>query len=121
MLAGLLFGTTLFGSAALLAQEAGHWSSGPPMPSARTEISAAEVNGKIYVAGGLGAGRDLEIYDPKTDSWSQGEPIPQEVHHAAAVGWNGKLYLIGGYLNRSWTPTAAVYEYDPEVRHWPRR
>jgi hypothetical protein len=34
------------------------------MPSARTEIAVAEVGGKIYVVGGFGGERELEIYDP---------------------------------------------------------
>jgi N-acetylneuraminic acid mutarotase len=118
MLAAFMLGTTLFSSGALLAEDSGHWSAGAPMPSERTEVFAAEVNGKIYVAGGLGAGRELEIYDPATDSWSRGAPIPREVHHAAAVGWNGKLYLIGGYLDRGWMPSDAVHEYDPESGRW---
>jgi N-acetylneuraminic acid mutarotase len=118
MLTAFMLGTALFSSGALLAGDSGHWSAGAPMPSERTEVSAAEVNGKIYVAGGLGAGRELEIYDPAKDSWSRGAPIPREVHHAAAVGWNGKLYLIGGYLDRGWMPSDAVHEYDPESGRW---
>jgi N-acetylneuraminic acid mutarotase len=118
MLAALILGAALFGSGALLAEDSGRWSTGAPLPSARTEVSVAEVNGKIYLVGGLAAGRELETYDPATDTWSPGAPIPREVHHAAAVGVDGKLYLIGGYLDQSWTPTAAVHEYDPETGRW---
>jgi N-acetylneuraminic acid mutarotase len=39
------------------------------------------------------------------------------LHHAAAVGLNGKLYVIGGYV-QGWTPTDAVYEYDPASHRW---
>src|ERR1700745_3244189 len=56
MLAAFMLGTALFSSGALLAGDSGHWSAGAPMPSERTEVSAAEINGKIYVAGG-GAAR----------------------------------------------------------------
>ena len=41
----------------------------------------------------------------------------REVHHAAAVGLNGKLYVLGGYI-QGWSPTNAVYEYDPASQRW---
>jgi hypothetical protein len=36
---------------ATLAQGTGRWTTGTPMPSARTEIAVAEVSGKIYLTG----------------------------------------------------------------------
>ena len=87
------------------------------MPSARTEVAVAEVGGKIYVAGGFGGERELEIYDPAADRWSRGTPIPREVHHAGLVGLSGKLYLVGGYVG-GWTPTDEVHEYDPAGNRW---
>src|SRR5215208_5830090 len=76
----------------------GTWTRGAPMPSKRTEVAVAEVGGKIYVVGGFGGQRELEIYDPAADRWSRGTAFPHAVHHAAAVGLNGKLYVIGGYV-----------------------
>ena len=75
----------------------GRWSQGAAMPSSRTEVAVAEVNGKIYVVGGFGGERELEIYDPATDRWSRGASFPREVHHAAAVGVDGKLYVVDDY------------------------
>ena len=69
------------------------------MPSARTEVAVAEVSGKIYVVGGFGGERELEIYDPQSDRWSRGAPVARALHHAAAVGLGGKLYVIGGYVD----------------------
>ena len=102
--------TTLITAAA--AQAPGHWTNGSPMTSSRTEVAVAELGGKIYVVGGFSGEREVEIYDPAADRWSRGAAFPHEVHHAAAVGLNGKLYVIGGYV-QGWTPTNAVYEYDP--------
>src|SRR6266566_1567001 len=110
----LLYGTLLGGA---LAQVPGSWTTGAPMPSARTEVAVAEVDGKIYVVGGFGGERELEIYDPAVDRWSRGAPIPRALHHAGAVGLNGKLYLIGGYVD-GWTPTDEVHEYDPASDRW---
>ncbi len=42
-------------------QGPGRWMTGAPMPSARSEVAVAAVAGKIYVVGGFGAGRQLEI------------------------------------------------------------
>jgi hypothetical protein len=40
-------------AAAALAQGSGRWTTGSANPSARTEIAAAAVSGKIYVVGGF--------------------------------------------------------------------
>ena len=114
--AALLLGAVLLG-ATVAAQGTGRWTIGAPMPSARTEVAVAEVGGKIYVVGGFGGERELEIYDPAADRWSRGAAIARELHHAAAVGLDGKLYVIGGYVD-GWTPTNEVYEYDPAGNRW---
>src|SRR5262245_55211059 len=98
-------------------QGTGKWSTGASMPSERTEVAAAELAGKIYVVGGLGGQRELEVYDPAADTWSRKAAFPRAVHHAAAVGLNGKLYVIGGYVH-DWAPTNAAFEYDPEKDAW---
>jgi hypothetical protein len=64
--ATLLMSGALF-SAMALAQGTGRWGAGTAMPSQRTEVAVAEVGGKIYVVGGFGGERELEIYDPETD------------------------------------------------------
>jgi N-acetylneuraminic acid mutarotase len=101
---------------AAFARGSGRWTTCAPMPSSRTEIAVAEVNGKIYVVGGFRGERELEIYD---DLWSRGAAIPRPLHHAGAVGLNGKLYVIGGFVEE-WTPTDEVHEYDPASDRWQR-
>ena len=95
----------------------GTWTRGAPMPSERTEVAVAEVGGKIYVVGGFGGQRELEIYDPAADRWSRGTAFPHAVHHAAAVGLNGKLYVLGVYV-QGWMPSDAAFEYDPAGGTW---
>ena len=57
------------------------------MPTLRSEIQAAALDGRIYVAGGFGtAGRVLrafERYDPATDAWERLARLPRGIHHAA--------------------------------------
>src|SRR6266516_7769977 len=99
--AALLAGAALLATAAF-AQGIGRWTIGTPMPSARTEVAVAEVGGKIYVVGGFGGERELEIYDSAADRWSRGASIPRALHHAAAVGLKDKLYVVGGFVE-GWT------------------
>src|SRR5688572_17711292 len=100
----------LFLGSVASAQGTGEWTTGAPMPSERSEVAVAELDGKIYVIGGFGGQQELEIYDPAVDRWSRGAAIPRALHHAGAVGLNSKLYVIGGYAN-GWDPTDSVYEY----------
>ena len=72
--AALLVGAALFAAGAF-AQGVGRWTTGSPMPSARTEVAVAEVGGKIYVVGGFRGERELEVYDPAADRWSRGASI----------------------------------------------
>lgn len=58
---------------------AGTWSRIADMPNGREKPAAGFVDGKLYVAGGRGAGypvdmvEQLDIYDPAADAWS---PLP---------------------------------------------
>src|SRR2546428_4310724 len=120
LLAGLVVGAGLLllsDGGGVSAQGSGRWTNGAPMPSERTEVAVAEVGGKIYVVGGYGGQRELQIYDPAADRWSHGGAFPHAVHHAAAVGLNGKLYVVGGYV-QGWMPSDAAFEYDPASGAW---
>ena len=61
-------------------------------PSERTEVAVAEVGGKIYVVGGFGGQRELEIYDPAADRWSRGAAIPRT---SSRSGGGPKRSLFG--------------------------
>ncbi len=102
---------------AAAAQELGRWSSGAAMPSARSEVAVAALEGRVYVVGGFGGGRALEIYDPAADRWSRGAPMPRAVHHPAAVAVAGKLYVVGGFA-AGWSPIDSLYAYDPKRDSW---
>ena len=99
----------------------GVWSILAPVPTARSEVAAVKLNGKLYVLGGFGLGATAnEEYDPITNAWRQRASIPQPVNHAAAVALGGKIYLIGGFDGR-FRPVNSVWVYDPEVDAWTRR
>jgi N-acetylneuraminic acid mutarotase len=75
------------------------------------------VGGKIYVVGGFGGERELEVYDPAADRWSRRASIPRALHHAAAVSLNDKLYVVGGFIE-GWTPSDEVHEFDSANDTW---
>lgn len=107
----------------------GVWVAKAPAPTKRTEVTAASLDGKIYVIGGFAQGLALtsslvEEYSPANDSWRARAPMPEGRHHAGIGVVNDRLYVIGGFhhsLLNMWNPTATVYEYDPHSDQWATR
>lgn len=86
-----------------------------------TEVAAAPFGGQIWVAGGYAENgqsvRDVQVYDPATDSWSPGPLLPEGVNHSALVEAGDGLVLVGGYLGDN-APTDAVRVLDPATGEW---
>lgn len=115
--------------------DAGSWLTLAPAPSKRTEVAAATVGGKIYVAGGfsqpglsnlrtLAVSNTVEEYDPAADAWTTRMPLPAPVHHAGAAAVGNRLYIVGGFtasLFSIWQPVASLYEYRPDTDSWTER
>ena len=110
----------------------GTWTQGAPAPSKRTEIAAAALDGKIYAVGGFNKpslsnvldfaiSRDVEVYDPITDSWSATTPLPEGRHHAGIAALDGFLYIIGGFAKSGisvWHAVNTVYQFNPATQTW---
>jgi N-acetylneuraminic acid mutarotase len=100
------------------------WSIGAGMPTARTEVAGAVLDGKIYVIGGFeeqGKATDVvEVYDPLTDTWDRVSPLPIPLEHTAVSTYNGKLFVVGGYtiVDEERTPTDKLFSYDPSTDKW---
>ena len=126
ILAGCL-GTTTDSTAPVDIMSPGKWVPLAPMPTARQEVAVAELNGRVFVIGGFGAGSEavptVEVYDPATDRWETRAPLPAPTHHAAAAVIDGRLFVVGGYSGGrvSWTPLRTVYEYDETRNSWSTR
>jgi len=105
-------------------QDAGaSWTSAAPMPTARSELQAAVVNGVAYLPGGLGPDRALETfeaYDPERDRWHSLPPLPRPVHHAGVTAAEGRVFVTGGYADLSFVPGVLAWAYDPSLRTWTR-
>ncbi|HLE35026.1 MAG TPA: kelch repeat-containing protein [Nitrososphaerales archaeon] len=99
------------------------WTKLGPMPTERTEVTAATIGSSIYVVGGFDSKGDtvdkVEVYDARSDTWSTAKELPIPLHHTAAASYQGKLYVVGGYLE-GWIPSNALLIYDPLANEWRR-
>jgi N-acetylneuraminic acid mutarotase len=128
----LLLYLTTSGLMLAAASQTGTWATASPALTKRTEVAAAALDGKIYVAGGfskpnlqnvlkLAISSDVEVYDPASDSWSTTTPLPEGRHHAGMVSLDGFLYVIGGFTKAFlsiWHAVPTVYRYDPSTKEW---
>jgi N-acetylneuraminic acid mutarotase len=95
--------------------------------SARQEVAAAVVGGKIYVVGGLvadGGATDMaEYYDPADQTWNLLPVLPIKVHHAMAAELDGKLMVLGGFVSggaatdRTFILEGNTWQEGPRMRH----
>lgn len=113
----------------------GHWMTGAPAPTARTEVAVAVLDGLIYVVGGFerpGSWRiwqssvstRVEAYDPATNRWSSKPDLPIGLHHAGAAAMDGALYVVGGFTGDGdtlWNPSDRVFRFDPAGDTWTER
>jgi N-acetylneuraminic acid mutarotase len=103
------------------------WTQKADMPTPRWGHSAAVVDGKIYVIGGLTSepsplnGKPIatvEEYDPATDTWTRKTdmPDPRGYLYGSHPVVNGRIYVIGGGK----TAVSRVDVYDPAADTWSR-
>lgn len=90
--------------------------------TARASCSSAIVDGKIYVAGGVGVGSKsistLEVFDPLLNTWSApavtGTFTPR--HGLASCVVDGKIYAFGGANETGILNTVEIF--DPLTNAW---
>ena len=100
------------------------WSSKPAMIEARHGFAAGVIDGKLYVAGGIGSNsprETAEVFDPTANqgagAWSALPPMPSARAYANGVVLNGKLYVIGG-ISSDGSLSAIVRVFDPATNTW---
>src|SRR5918996_685292 len=122
VIVALLLLQSLWGCAAAQDPTQSPWRRAAPMPTARSELAAAALDGRIYVTGGIaqwGTTAAFEAYDPATDRWEELPPLPEAVHHLAAAATNERIYITGGYTNLLFSEiTDRAWAYDPRERRW---
>ncbi len=93
------------------------------MPVATTNISAALVGKKAYIAGGYNAGsyqaiNTLQIFDLSTKTWSIGPSLPAPRWGSAMAASGGLVYVFGGADGSSDTASPVTYIYNPTSNSW---
>ena len=71
------------------------------MRVARRHATAAELDGKLYVVGGVtpaGPSADVAVFDPATGAWADAAPmpVPADGESDTAIAAGGSLYLLSG-------------------------
>ena len=109
-----------------------YWRTVAPLPIPMNHANAAVVEGKIYVLGGLAAGRvwvafpDCYVYSPEADHWTTLAPMPvEQARGSAAMGVHGTtVYLsaglrsLDGYPNGLQETVSTVTSYDTKSGVW---
>ena len=91
------------------------WSTGAPLPAARSPHSVC-YNGKMFIFGGNpGPSNETRIYDIATNTWSLGAPMPVATTYGRAITVGNFAYVIGGIAPAT---TAAVHRYDLVANTW---
>ncbi len=106
----------------------GKWGRMAPLPEKSEEFTFGDVNGKIYLFGGLPVNGKpplglVQEYDPATNTWAKKKNMPLATHHAAIAAYDGKLYLFGGQAQLepggpTQIPLNNTWEYDPANDSW---
>jgi N-acetylneuraminic acid mutarotase len=119
--AGKLYSFGGFSTQAFVYNEANDsWSAVASMKRVHDATPAVGVfNDKIYVAGGAGAMKQLEVYDPVTNTWKKLRSMKTGRNHCAGAFIAGKFYVVGGRGSRNAETAHEVY--DPQTNKWTRR
>jgi N-acetylneuraminic acid mutarotase len=88
---------------------ANRWTRLPSMPTGRSGIGAAVVNGELYVFGGeiprlFG---EVEAYSPLQNRWRTLTPMPTPRHGLFAAVIDNAIYLPGGAIQQGVGATTA--------------
>ncbi|MBL8100645.1 MAG: hypothetical protein JNK81_15795 [Anaerolineales bacterium] len=100
-----------------------NWSNVSAMPLPNFEANAVELDGYIYISGGITANRSLKNlfrFDPKTNTWEELAPMPDFRNHHGMVVMDGKIYVAGGMLGETSFDGQAktFWVYDPQTNDW---
>lgn len=100
------------------------WSVAAGVPTVRSEIAVAYLDGRVYVAGGigrLGTSDAFEALDPATGAWTALAPLPAPAHHLGIAALEGRIYIAGGYGDlRFRANRSKAWAYDPKTNEWQR-
>ncbi|MCS6769627.1 MAG: galactose oxidase, partial [Candidatus Caldarchaeum sp.] len=79
--------------------EANIWRVRRPMPTARSGIAAAVVDGWVYVCGGESMVKtfsEVEAYNPASDRWVKAADLPTARHGLGVAAVGRRIYTVAG-------------------------
>jgi N-acetylneuraminic acid mutarotase len=79
------------------------WTSKLPMPTARSRLGVAVIDGILYAVGGFNrvtsARAVVEAYDPVIGTWTSKTPMSLARYGLGVAAMNGNLYAVGGFMS----------------------
>jgi N-acetylneuraminic acid mutarotase len=100
---------------------AGTWSARAPLPTARSGVAAAALDGRLLVLGGegndaspLGVFEEVEAYDPERDAWATLAPMPTPRHGIGAARVGDRVHVPGGGAVEGFGVSAVHEVFVPE-------
>lgn len=108
-----------FSSAPTGSSAATAWRRIADIPTARSEVAATVFRNEVYVIGGFGGGRVVEIFDGQR--WRRGPDLPLEIDHAMAASIpettdaGAGVYVFGGNAP---APIARGFRLAPDATAW---
>ena len=98
------------------------WAALAWAPNPHTSGAGAVINGKFYVAGGIGRDSEpsnkLDVFDPLTGKWKTLAPMPTARSGVAGAAIQNKLYILGAGHGDPRLPANQVEAYDPVTNTW---
>ena len=102
------------------------WTEAAPLPNPRNHIAGAALGGKLYAIGGQYLGdeassnlRDVDVYDPETNTWTKAADLPKRIGHITAATLSyGQRILITGGVTQNRRKLRDVLAYNPETNTW---
>lgn len=100
------------------------WTALESLPTARGAHAGALVNGKIYLAGGVGLSglqKAVHVYDPSSNQWATAPDLPTPRDHLGAAALEGQFHVVGGRAQSISSNTPILESYDPATQKWTKR
>jgi DNA-binding CsgD family transcriptional regulator len=101
-------------------EHASRWQTKAQMPTSRARFAQAQMDGIIYVVGGLtaqGWSAEVDAYDPAFDRWSRRASKLTAVSNVGAAVVGGLIYVPGG-LDEKNVVRDILEVYDPRSDTW---